>query len=53
MDFVVWLIYGFALYGLFDVFNGVSRLVKNKIKNNKERGKCLYVRESQEVSEDY
>lgn len=52
MDFVVWLIYGFALYGLFDAFQGISKLVKNKIKNNKERSKRLYVRESKELSED-
>lgn len=52
MDFIVWLIYGFALYGMFDAFQGISGLVKNKMKNNKERGERLYVRKSKEFSED-
>ena len=52
MDFVVWLIFGLAFYGAFDLANKLSRLIKNKIKNNKERSKTLSVRENQEFCED-
>lgn len=49
INFIVWLIYGFALYGFFEAVRKGRKLIKNKIKNSKERRK-LYVRESENFS---